>query len=580
MPSLTHTSKPITTQMKPADLVAQLVPLLQWLASTTFHLAIGLVLGLLAARTMRSRQLHWTWAAFALGGVLLVWPLIGDGLAFTFVMATLGATVRGSRWHREDLEAGADLAGLAVRRSRPFDVLRQLSRKLEWCLIARCFDGRAAFGHVLVGYDHRHRAVTIPLGGAGGGNHTLVLGATRSGKTVTMTSIVTGAIERGMGAIVLDPKGDVALRQTLHESALMAGRPFLEWTPEGPSVYNPYARGSDTEIADKALAGERFTEPHYLRQAQRYLGHEVRILRRTGVEVSLRTLTEYLDPARLEVLARDLTECEARGAHHYLDSLTPRQCADLAGVRDRLAILAESDAGAALDPASPDGPRLDMLEAIQARSVVYCGLESDRRPLLAQMLGTAMIQDLQTAVAVLQGCRAQALVAIDEFSAIGAERVAGLFARSAGAGVSLVLGTQELADLRLQGSEQVRDQIVGNLSTLIVHRQAVPASAELVARMTEAIGVWRTSRHGDRGVTRTREFERALRAHEVTGLRQGRAAVIDLAGGGPVSVTQISRPIPHLPARRDATPSPTRMARVGPRRWAHRKRTDLTGGSR
>ncbi len=37
-------------------------------------------------------------------------------------------------------------------------------------------------------------------------------------------------------------------------------------------AYNPYASGSDSEIADKALAGERFTEPHYLRQAQRFLG--------------------------------------------------------------------------------------------------------------------------------------------------------------------------------------------------------------------------------------------------------------------------------------------------------------------
>jgi len=34
--------------------------------------------------------------------------------------------------------------------------------------------------------------------------------------------------------------------------------------------------GSETEIADKALSGETFTEPHYLRQAQRYLGHAVR----------------------------------------------------------------------------------------------------------------------------------------------------------------------------------------------------------------------------------------------------------------------------------------------------------------
>ena len=61
-----------------------------------------------------------------------------------------------------------------------------------------------------------------------------------------------------------------------------AGRAFLEWTPSGPCTYNPYGHGSAGEIADKALAGERFTEPHYLRQAQRYLAHAVRALQAAG----------------------------------------------------------------------------------------------------------------------------------------------------------------------------------------------------------------------------------------------------------------------------------------------------------
>ncbi len=79
-----------------------------------------------------------------------------------------------------------------------------------------------------------------------------------------MTWMVANAIERGMGAIVIDPKGDRDLRMHLRDAASAGGRRFIEWTPHGRTVYNPYARGSETEIADKALAGERFTEPHYL----------------------------------------------------------------------------------------------------------------------------------------------------------------------------------------------------------------------------------------------------------------------------------------------------------------------------
>ena len=124
---------------------------------------------------------------------------------------------------------------------------------------------------------------------------------------------------------------------------------------------------------------------------------------------------------------------------------------------------------------------------------MYFNLEADRRPLLAQMLGAAIVQDLQTMVAALQGRPVPTLVVIDEFSAIAPERVVGLFGRAAGAGVSLVLGTQELADLRVPGRELLLEQVMGNLSVLIAHRQVVPDSAELIASMTETRGVWRTS---------------------------------------------------------------------------------------
>ncbi len=99
-----------------------------------------------------------------------------------------------------------------------------------------------------------------------------------------------------MAAVVVDPKGDRRARERLRHAAAAAGRRFLEWTPEGPAVYNPYARGGETEIADKALAGERFTEPHYLRQAQRYLGHAVRALRAAGAQVSLASLVGRSTP--------------------------------------------------------------------------------------------------------------------------------------------------------------------------------------------------------------------------------------------------------------------------------------------
>jgi hypothetical protein len=514
---------------------------LHWVLSTGLHLAVGLLLGSLATTAMRSRHLHWTWAAGALAVLILFRPDLG-GVTLTLAVAALLATVRGRRWHREDVEAGADLADLAARRTRPLDLLRPLA----WAAAVRIREQLSA-GHaqndgaLAIGVEESRRTVSIPFAGDGG-RHTLVVGATGSGKTVTQTWIAVRAIQKGMAAVVIDPKGDSAMREQVRRAATLAGRPFLEWRPDGDSVYNPYARGGASEIADKALAGERFTEPHYLRQAQRYLGHVVRALRATGTEVSLRAIVEQLDPERLELLARELPEAGARDTHTYLDSLSTRQQSELAGVRDRLAILAESDVAPWLDPQTPEAKRFDLLTAVSERSVVYFSLESDSRPLLSEMLGAAIVQDLQTTVASLQAAPVPTLVVIDEFSAIAADQVVRLFGRARSAGFSLLLGTQELSDLRLPGRERLLEQVLGNLSVLIAHRQVVPDSAELIASIAGTRGAWRVSRHSGGRTTRTRTRAQMLEPDSVMSLGRGWATVLVLGNGASARITRMFSP--------------------------------------
>jgi type IV secretory pathway TraG/TraD family ATPase VirD4 len=262
------------------------------------------------------------------------------------------------------------------------------------------------------------------------------------------------------------------------------------------------------------------------------------VLRRSGLEATLNRIVHHLDPATLELLARQLPESEAQATHSYLDSLTARQRNELAGVRDRLAILAESDVGPWLDPES-GARQFHLLEAVEDRAVVYFSLESDLRPLLIQMLGAAIVQDLQVTVAALQVRPVPTLAVIDEFSAVAAEQVVRLFGRSRSAGLSLLLGTQELSDLRLPGSERLLEQVMGNLSVLIAHRQVVPASAELITSLAGTRGAWRTSRHGDGRITRTRTRENVLGSDEVMRLGQGWAAVMVLTSGGSVRIARV-----------------------------------------
>jgi hypothetical protein len=516
--------------------------LTHWLSGAAIHCAVGIAVGVLVARRMRSRHLHWSWAAAIFVLVLWMDPEL-SGWAFTLALAAAFASIRGRRWHREDVESGADLAGIATARHTPLDLVRSL-------ILAVALRAREARGstwwlsnqRLMLGRDESHRMVAIPFGTGRGGKHTLVVGATGSGKTVTQSWIATRAIEHGMAAVVVDPKGDSDLREQLRRAALTANRSFIAWTPHGGHVYNPYAHGDASEIADKLLAGEHFTEPHYLRQAQRYLGFVVRALQQADAEVSLSAIVAHLQPARLELLARLLPEAQAHATVTYLDSLSARQQSDLAGIRDRLAILAESDVGTWLNPDTPDAEQFDLLTAVRERAVVYFSLKSDSWPLLSQMLGAAIVQDLQTTVAAGQARPIPTLVVIDEFSAIAAEQVVRLFGRARSAGCSLLLGTQELSDLRLPGRERLLEQVLGNLSVLIAHRQVVPSSAELISGVAGTVGAWRISRNSDGKTTRTRTSKPVLEPGQVMSLERGWGAVIELEHGGSAHVAQMFSP--------------------------------------
>src|SRR3954469_7996305 len=282
-----------------------LEPLQHMLISAAIALGAAALTTLSLVMFLRWLGLHWTWT---LPGVLL-WPLLWsfDQTAAVFASATaLFATVTGARWHYDDLRHGADRAQDARDRRTPLDagrerVQRRSVRRGRW------IDRRG----LAVGKDQRGRTVRIPVGTTSG-RHALVVGATGSGKTVTQAFIAGQLIPAGHGAVVIDPKGDRLLHEELEHAARKARRALRVWTPEGPAVYNPFAHGTDTELADKVLAGETYTEPHYLRQAQRSLGHAVRCLKANGRPVTVMTLSEAMVPDKLEWLGRALPDEQAR----------------------------------------------------------------------------------------------------------------------------------------------------------------------------------------------------------------------------------------------------------------------------
>ena len=365
--------------------------------------------------------------------------------------------------------------------------------------------GRAAASEIVLGADRGRRQVA--LSDVQLSAHGLILGASGSGKSTTLLRILTEQIRRGHPVVALDMKGSPRFVHELATAAAAAGRPFRLWTPDGPGQWNPLGHGNATELKDKLIATERFTEPHYQRAAGRYVQTVLQVLQdaHPGQPPTLQEVVGLMDPRRLPSVAGAVSGPLAERVRDYLAGLTPDQHSAIRGLATRLAILTESHTGQYLSGVAAAGPAIDLRQALSGEEVVLFSLNASRYGKLAAQLGTLVIQDLVSAAGQRiedatagSGDLRTAFIGLDEFSALGADHMVALFARGREAGISGLAATQELVDLD-RAAPGLRDQVLGNTAVKIFHRQDVPASAQLIAQLAGTERVWeRTQQLGGR----------------------------------------------------------------------------------
>jgi conjugal transfer pilus assembly protein TraD len=380
--------------------------------------------------------------------------------------------------------------------------------------------------------------------------HGLILGASGAGKSTTLLAILTEHVLRGRPVVAIDMKGSPAFVRELAHAASAAGRPFRLWTPDGPQHWNPLQHGNATELKDKLIATERFTEPHYQRAAERYVQTVLQVLHEAHPDRSatLEEVVDLMDPRRMAGILRSLPPARAHRVQDYLSGLTHDQLSAVRGLGTRLAIISESDTGPYLSPAGAD--TIDLRAALAGSEIVLFSVNSSKYGKLSAQIGTLAIQDLVAAVGhrlALSGNpsqigtatsagvpRDQATIAIDEFSALGADNVISLLARGREAGVSVLLATQELADLD-RAAPGLRDQVLGNTAVKIAHRQDVPSSAQTIAQMAGTKKVWEQTyqigrgplgRHDTSRGTRREVEQFVVHPNEIKALETGHAVLI------------------------------------------------------
>lgn len=446
---------------------------------------VGIAAALGAQYGLTWRNLRWTWGLLPAALGILATSTLRSVESWSVGLAVGGLVT--ARWtfllERRAHEAGGD----ARRRTREAVGIRDALGARRARRSRRVDQGR-----YLLGRDRRRRPVAIRFGGASG-RHGLLVGASGSGKSNALLWCVARHIEAGFGVVVVDLKGDQLVARQLRREANRWRRPFRQWTLDGGDCWNPLARGNRSELKDKLIGTEEFSERHYQAMYERYLVNVFRALEGRPDRRNLRKVIELLDPAALAIELRALDdEQAAEEIGEYLARLTSDQTRDLRGLADRLALLVEGGHGDYLMPAAEPHREIDLLHAIGTGAVVLFSLNSSRYGQTARLVGNMVIQDLKTVCGTIEdnpGSGRPALVAVDEFAALDGDQIAGLFQRARSAGISLVMATQELADLR-RVDEGFDEQIVGNVEWLLAGRQNNPSSAELVAGIAGTEEVW------------------------------------------------------------------------------------------
>jgi hypothetical protein len=372
--------------------------------------------------------------------------------------------------------------------------------------------------------------------------HTLILGASGAGKSNTLLSILTPHIERGRGAVVIDMKGSRQFAGRIEEAARRAGRPFRLWTLDGPGHWNPLAHGNASELKDRLISAERWSELHYQRAAERYLQLVLRVWEegRPGRAPALSDVVALMDQRRLAVMLRDVPSELATQVQDYVASLTRDQISAVRGLETRLAIIAESHTGAYLEPGGSG--TIDLQGAVRDREVVLFSLNSSRYEKLAAQVGALVAQELNA----VMGSRFEEpgvagepfMIAIDELAALGPQHVLNLVARGREALFPVVSATQELADIA-SVARGLADQLLGIPGTKIAHRQDLPQSAKMIAEIAGTERVWEHTYHTDRrALLPDRDTGRGTR-RQVERYRVDPDTIKTLAPGEAVVVTKI-----------------------------------------
>lgn len=314
----------------------------------------------------------------------------------------------------------------------------------------------------------------------------LVLGATGAGKTECIKTLLDYALMHNHPIIIVDGKGDPKFPNEYKEMCQRNNRNFKLFSCEADKSmhYNPLRHGQFTELKDKLIDIFEWSEEYYKNQAERFLQGVFKVLLLPETKdlldyqvIDLQVLIKAFSIERMEQLIPQL-----EGKADFMNSILAE--ADekaVNGFAGRLKTLAESELGNLFED-TQDPNVIDLVDSIENNDIIFFSLDSLKYSVYAQMLGRLIIADLKTVAPRFAGKDKQIYTVFDEFNVFASEIIVNLINKTRSYGFRNILGTQELADMIIDGDEKLLRQVWGNTNVKIALRQDVSSSQEELSK--------------------------------------------------------------------------------------------------
>lgn len=330
---------------------------------------------------------------------------------------------------------------------------------------------------VLIGYKNK-KNVFIP----DDCKHVFVCGTTGSGKTVALSNFIKHGIEQGYPLLLVDGKGDIgegSLLEITQQFCSKYGRKLYVVNLSDPAnscTYNPFGNASPTACKDMLINLTEWTEPHYQLNTERYLQRLVILMKQADIQLSFKTILEYIKTEHFQMLSSTLAKNEVITKQEHL--LNVEICKVAGTIAEsaaaRFSTIAESEAGQIFDN---DG--IDIYTAIREHAVILFVLNPLLYPELSPLMGRMVLVDAKQAVSKCFNTNLErAFFVLDEISSYASSPLIDLVNKSRSANITCVLATQSLSDLDYSVDTSFREQVIENTNNYIVLRQNSATNAE------------------------------------------------------------------------------------------------------